>query len=323
MNVIYESLVRYFANGVDGDMYKELKPVLIKEGIFPIHKDLIDKGAIVNFQKNLQMISAMPNGIHLALAMMVEVNVSGGILLAGNESKTKYLLDRFGRDSSILATGVSEPGWEGSLRKLKSSIDSDFFLNGTKSFITNGASANSVFWVVPVGDTFPVYCIDKEQHNVSLSMEVIHTTFVKNVNHLKMTAVDLPLSQSDMVLNDYSNLGIELRLKEMFGLISILLGFTQSLPFFKTDTLFLRVWEELKQFRDNVSQNLAHNNHLQVLEEAFPFPTNALLQRLCEIYEITEMKDLTKVNPDFGIFLWDDHLTRYLTQKKMRNIRKT
>jgi hypothetical protein len=321
---IEEKLQSYFEDRTldhsDGSFYRIFKPLLLEKGIFPSAAALKkDPSHYFQFQASLQSIAALPFGLNLALAFMVEVNVAGGILLHGNTEKAEKLLNEITSSHFILATGVSEPGWEGSLKKIKSILTEDRKLTGTKSFITNGGSADAILWIVPYQGTYCAFLVDLKTNQNHLTQERIFVPFLKAVSHLKLTSANYPLDNQDLVLSDYQKIGIELRLKEMFSLVTLLLGCIEGKGLLHRNTELKREWEALRNWRDSVCQKLVFPHFQEVLEEIFPFPVEPLLAQLTKHYELFQKEDLIQVDPDFAIFLWEDKLTKYLQLKKKSN----
>ncbi|TGL63992.1 acyl-CoA dehydrogenase [Leptospira ognonensis] len=326
MKEIQDSLLSYFQDQdstfEDGSLYHFLKPKLCANHIFPQADELAENPSrYLKFQIDLQEIASYPRGMNLALALMVEVNVAVGILLHSDTEKALELKEKVIRGNYILATGVSEPGWEGTLKKLKSNLGKDFKLNGTKSFITNGGSANGVLWVVPRNHKYEVYFIDLELSANHLKRESIITPFLHFVSHNKISAVDLPLKKQDLVCEDYSKLGIELRLKELFSLVSLLLGYVEGLRAFIKHPPLEEKWTALRKWRDTTAKDLVAKNYLQVLEEAFPFPIDSLLSELAVYFQLNDVTSLPTRDPDLAIFLWEDLFTKFLIHRKSRKIK--
>ncbi len=301
-------------------LYSFVKPFLCESGIFPRTSELLDEpGRYLKFQEDLQALATLPKGMNLALSLMIEVNVAGGVLIASDLKKSLELRELFSTGEFILACGVSEPGWEGSLKNIKSVLDQNLKLNGTKSFVSNGGEANGLLWIVSHENKFPVYFIDLLTKQQNLISESVSTPFLASVTHSKFTAFDLPLGPSELVCTDYQHLGIELRLKELFSLVSLLLGYTATLVEDSESHLLRSEWENLQKWRDTVARKIQSNDFLKVLLDAFPFPIDTLLNQLKDFYQLTSKRDLNKINPDYAIFLWEDTFTKYLINKKSKH----
>ncbi|MDZ4727186.1 MAG: acyl-CoA dehydrogenase family protein [Leptospira sp.] len=301
------------------DFYRFFKPILISSGIFPKGlEDFAINGGYLRFVKNLQSIATLPHGLDLALAMMVEVNVASGILQYGTTKLAAELQKSMFGGQMILATGVSEPEWEGRLAKLKSSLTLGK-LSGTKSFITNGQCADGILWVLPEKESFSVYLVRRDKYRDLLIDEPISTDYLKLVSHLKLTANEYPLEKEDLVLEDYKTLGIELRLKELFGLTSLLLGFVNGLGLINKDESIKIEFEKLVLWRDKIGEQIHLNNFQEMLSENFPFPNDKLLQSVSQFYHCDSPKELININPDFTIFIWEDKLTKYLKKTIQKN----
>jgi hypothetical protein len=323
---LVEFLNTYETNvsGTSGDFYRTVKPILCESGIFPNWEvSNLEPGSYLRFQKNLQYLSSLPLGMNLAMSMMVDVNVACGILSYSESSLARDLLIKISSGDCILATGVSEPGWEGSLKKIKSTLDDNFKLTGVKSFITNGISADAILWVVPHQNQFHVYIVKLDEHTDCLTKESISTPFLQKVSHLKLTLSQYPLSPDAFILSDYAKIGMELRLKELFSLVSLLLGFVSSLDLFGKTTELLEAWKALEVWRDHIASRLTHINCYAELIDAFPFPSDSLLVQVAKVYGLSEPKDLPSIHPDFAIFIWEDSLVKYLLTKKSRQNRLT
>lgn len=296
--------------------YKDRKHLLLESGIYQVLEDFEIPGSYLKFQNCLQELVLLEDGINLALSIMVEINVAGGVLLHSETGKGKELLEKIRSTDFIVATGVSEPKWEGQLKNIKSCLSDSYHLTGTKSFITNGVSADCILWVLPEKESFSVYSVDISKHKETIQTEEIKTAFASLVNHLKISLENYPLTKEDLVITDYKSIGLELRLKELFGLVSLLLGFVlkmfpQSLP-----EIIQSEWDKLHFWRNENAKDLIVSNYFSKLEAIFPFPIQTLLESLSKYYGLTASAELPKIHPDFALFIWEDSVTRFLTKKK-------
>lgn len=331
--------------------YRSWKPILIKEGFF---RFLLGLETYLEFQKKLSHLAEEPVGVSLGLSCMVEVNVAGGILsqaeqiqrenqgqnLNQNDHQNRDtnsvgVLDLFwdafrtGNPTKIFAVGVSEPGWETKLRKLSSTIVNGT-LSGTKSFITNGAEADFILWVTKSDVGNPVYLVrrNKRIRNQSeelkpndqkfITEESFHTDFTPLVTHLKLTLCEYPIDSSDLILENYGKLGIELRLKELLSLVSLLIGKTKKVSL--ENELVAEERKKLNLWRENFLSQCQGNPDADFLLSGFPYPTEGLLFALCKHWNLESPKDLKSVDPDYQLFVWEDQFTKALVQKKNRNL---
>lgn len=318
--------------------YRSWKPILIKEGFYDF---LFGLSSYLDFQKKLSILAEEPVGVSLALSCMVEVNVAGGILLqkncllnenldfasecSENQFQTAASLwegFRNPKHTIIYAVGVSEPGWEGKLRKLSSNLENGF-LSGTKSFITNGGEADVIFWVTKQGLTNPVYQVKREREitrrtNSVWKEETFFTDFTKEVSHLKLSLCEYSITDKDLVLENYGNLGMELRLKELLSLVSLLIGKTKKISFEYQTVAKER--EKLMEWRESFLSDCQGNPSGDFLLSGFPYPTDALLLALTSVWNLSTPKELSSIDPDYQLFVWEDSFTNYLVQKKNRNL---
>ncbi|XDD52630.1 acyl-CoA dehydrogenase [Leptospira sp. WS4.C2] len=324
--------------GPETGFYRSWKPYLIQEGFYHF---LFGLESYLEFQKKLSLLAEDPVGVSLALSCMVEVNVAGGILKQAhlqmeNESKTQgksesiktsfdSLWDAFRKTipAKIYAVGVSEPGWEGKLRKLSSKLENGL-LSGTKSFITNGGEADVIFWVTKSGSENPVYLVQRQKdgspaiRETQIQEESFHTDFTPQVSHLKLTLCEYPITENDLVLENYGKLGMELRLKELLSLVSLIIGKTKKLSF--ENQIVAREREKLIEWRESFLLPMNGNPDGEFLLSGFPYPTDGLLSALAELWKVDSPQELKSIDPDYQLFVWEDSFTNYLVQKKKRNL---
>ncbi|TGL37280.1 acyl-CoA dehydrogenase [Leptospira perdikensis] len=324
--------------GPETGFYRSWKPYLIQEGFYHF---LLGLESYLEFQKKLSLLAEEPVGVSLALSCMVEVNVAGGILLQSETTKQNRFQNENAKDKQTLtnlegshwaafqnetptriyAVGVSEPGWETKLRKLKSRLENGK-LSGTKSFITNGGEADVIFWVTKREAENPVYSVRRNiaESNVAVENQMIeesfHTDFTPLVSHLKLTLCEYPILDSDLILENYGKLGMELRLKELLSLVSLLIGKTKSVS--KENKRIAEEREILIRWRETFLSPLNGNPEAEYLLTGFPYPTDALLLALTSHWNLASPKELKSIDPDYQLFVWEDSFTNYLVQKKNR-----
>ncbi len=277
------------------------------------------KNSYLEFQHRLQELVSFKDGLSLALSSMVEVNVAGGILSKSETNKGKELLQKITNSDFVVATGVSEPKWEGQLKNLTSSFDETYKLTGVKSFVTNGNSANTILWVVPYQNKYSVFAVDVHSQEDKIVKEKITTPFASLASHLKIELTNYSLSSSDLVLEDYGKLGIELRLKELFSLVSLLLGFVNLSFSYGFPSEIKQEWESLSLWRDKAAVELTNENLSELLESFFPFPISPLLESLKHFHGLNFVSELVSIHPDYSLFIWEDGFTKYLTKRKNRS----
>ncbi|TGL67612.1 acyl-CoA dehydrogenase [Leptospira levettii] len=302
------------------DFYRSWKPYLFASGFYDF---ILRKESYFEFQNKISTLAEEPNGVSLALSCMVEVNVAGGILLHSKYPNpgSHFVWDAFlgVTPPIILSVGVSEPGFEGKIKKLQSSVVSGK-LTGIKSFVTNGGEANFVFWVTKSENENPVYIvpIPKESNFPYVILkESFHTDFTPHVSHLKIQVNDLPLVAESLLIEDYGELGMELRLKELCSLVSLLIGKTKVLSTIDSD--LNRERNKLIQWRESFLQGFEGNPTKEMLLEGFPYPILPLLLSVTKYYQLEKPEDLKTIDPDWQLFVWEDSLTKYLTQLKKRS----
>ncbi|MCW7462745.1 acyl-CoA dehydrogenase [Leptospira limi] len=300
--------------------YRSWKPYLFAAGFYDF---ILGKESYYEFQNKISTLAEEPYGVSLALSCMVEVNVAGGILLHTQYANpgSHFLWDAFlgVTPTLILSVGVSEPGFEGKIKKLQSKVVSNR-LTGIKSFVTNGGEADFVFWVTKSGTVNPVYFvpIPKEtNHACVVTKESFHTDFTPLVSHLKIQVSDLPLLPGSLLIEDYGELGLELRLKELCSLVSLLIGKTKELSEKDSDLNSER--NKLIQWRESFLLGFQGNPTKEKLLEGFPYPISPLLLSITNYYQLERPEDLKTIDADWQLFVWEDSLTKYLTQLKKRN----
>ncbi|GBF49224.1 hypothetical protein LPTSP4_07340 [Leptospira ryugenii] len=301
------------------DFYQSAKKYLFEEKLFPNSKDsFLEKGNYLSFQKDLQKLSSLSHGMDLAMCLMVEINVARTILRKGQTKCAKHSLEMLSLGQETFATGVSEPNWEGNLKNLKSpSLEGT--LTATKSFISNGFSADSILWVLKIGDQFPVYRIPMKSPAVEFQKERVVVPFLPLCNHMKLHLENYHLTSESLVLEDYGDLGIEIRLRELFSLVSLLLGDTERKNYVNLDQSIQFAWKTLEDWRDEVAYSLVEGDFRRILEDKFPFPIKPLLDAIQNTREISMGKTLIDVDPNYQMFVWEDPFTRYLKRKARRN----
>lgn len=291
--------------------FREWKPALIQDGFYDF---LLGNSSYSEFQNQLFALAKEPKGFDLAFSCMVEVNVAGSILLECSETSFGSSLKK--NISSlplyIVAAGVSEKNWEGKLKNLSSTIEENK-LYGEKSFITNGESADGIFWIVPESGVYPVYYIDLHKYIDLQKREAIFTEFTPHVGHLKIELLGYPISTDLKILEDYGNLGLVIRLKELFSLVSLLLGFTSSLCVL--DKTIQKEWESLFQFWFEYKSKWDQKITLEDLKKGFPYPTTSLLESISNYYQLTSPAQLNTIDPNYQLFFWKDTFTKFLKRK--------
>lgn len=324
---IYPKLDQEQGEEVKRSFYHSWKPYLFRAGFYDY---ILGKESYWDFQKKLSILAEEPLGVSLALSCMVEVNVAGGILLASPYSKpgSHFLWESFSgiEPFPIVSVGVSEPGFDGKLKKLSSKLENGR-LTGVKSFITNGGEADFVFWVTKSEDKNPVYLVRLKpktlqngkiqldpDSSVSLQKEIFFTPFTPHVSHLRLVLGEYPISPEDLILEDYGQLGMELRLKELLSLVSLLIGKTKKVSMENPKIAFER--NKLIEWWKTYLSHLKGNPTKDALLEGFPFPIQALVLALTEHWNLKAPEELKSIDPDYQLFVWEDSFTKYLIQKK-------
>lgn len=300
--------------------YRSWKPFLYSSGFYDF---ILGKDSYYEFQRKLSSLAEEKFGVSLALSCMVEVNVAGGILKASkfHEPGSHFLWNAFLEQDPILilAAGVSEPGFDGKLKKLQSSVKDDK-LTGIKSFITNGGEADFIFWVTKIEENYPVYFVSNpkafDHPNIS-EKKIFHTDFTPQVSHLRIELSEFPVAPENLLVHNYGELGMELRLKELCSLVSLLIGKTKSLSVLSEGIYLER--KLLLEWQKQFLENLKGNPTKELLLEGVPFPISPLIQEVTNHFGLKSPEDLKSIDPDWQLFLWEDHLTKYLLQKKKRN----
>lgn len=300
--------------------YRSWKPFLYSSGFYDF---ILGKESYYEFQRKLSSLAEESFGVSLALSCMVEVNVAGGILKASkfHEPGSHFLWNAFfGKEpTKILAVGVSEPGFDGKLKKLRSSVKDDK-LTGIKSFITNGGEADFIFWVTKIEENYPVFFVSiplDPQHPHVIEKKIFQTDFTPQVSHLRIELSEFPLPPENLLIENYGELGMELRLKEMCSLVSLLIGKTK--PLCDLNEGINEERDRLVNWQKQFLENMKGNPTKELLLEGVPYPIIPLIQEVTNHFGLDTPEDLKSIDPDWQLFLWEDHLTKYLLQKKKRN----
>lgn len=332
MNLVSESPYHLFTHfGETGSIYpKEIgerigfyrswKPILSSLGFYDF---ILGKESYFDFQKKLSALAEETNGVSLALSCMVEVNVAGGVLVNSRYANpgSHPLWNAFLQEDPtfILSVGVSEPGFEGKLKKLTSNV-CDGKLSGRKSFVTNGGEADFLFWVTKSEEKNPVYFLpipsDAESPYL-IEKESFHTEFTPHVSHLRIQVKDLPLEEGCLLLEDYGQLGMELRLKELCSLVSLLIGKTKGLS--EMDERVQSERNQLISWRESFLKPILGNPTKELLLEGFPYPIHPLIEAVTNHFQLAKPDELKSIDPDWLLFVWEDSFTKYLSQKNKRN----
>ncbi|MCZ8344563.1 MAG: acyl-CoA dehydrogenase [Leptospira sp.] len=296
-------------------LYRSRKTELITKGLYDY---LAGRDNYGQFQIKLFELAASDISIDLAVACMVEMNVSGTILSKADlEMKSRSLELLTGIPIHIFATGISEPAWGGSLKKISSHVK-DSYLFGTKSFITNGDIADTILWVTKNENCFPVYKVDSNLIAHYGKIEAITTNFSTGVRHVRVKLDGYPITSQDLILANYGNLSIEIRLKELYSLCTILLAFTSHL---KDRSITIESeWKELFNFWKQSNDTLESNSVNDTLKKIFPFPVKGLLNAIADFNGLKSITELKTVDPDFQLFIWEDTLTKYLKRIKFSSL---
>ncbi|TGL99387.1 acyl-CoA dehydrogenase [Leptospira jelokensis] len=301
------------------NFYRSWKPYLHSAGFYDF---ILGKESYYEFQKKISSLAEEPFGVSLALACMVEVNVAGGILNASRykEPGSHFLWNAFfGKNPIlILAVGVSEPGFDGKLKKLQSGIDENQ-LTGIKSFITNGGEADFIFWVTKKEEVYPLYFVSipkESDHPNLIEKRIFYTDFTPQVSHLHIQFSGLPIPEENLLLANYGSLGLELRLKELCSLVSLLIGKTK--PLSERDKGIKGERDRLVDWQERFLRGLVGNPTTEPLLETVPYPISPLISAVTKHFGLETGEDLKSIDPDWQLFLWEDSLTKYLVQKKKR-----
>lgn len=300
--------------------YGSWKPILSSLGFYDF---ILGKESYYEFQQKLSALAEETNGVSLALSCMVEVNVAGGILVNSCYAKpgSHPLWNAFLKEypTLILSVGVSEPGFEGKLKKLTSNVREEK-LSGRKSFVTNGGEADILFWVTKSGEKNPVYCVpipSDSKNPFVIEKETFHTDFTPHVSHLRIQVKDLPLEEDCLLLEDYGQLGLELRLKELCSLVSLLIGKTKDVS--EMDERIQSERNQLILWREGFLKPILGNPTKDLLLEGFPYPIHPLIEAVTNHFHLEKPEELKSIDPDWLLFVWEDSFTKYLSQKKKRN----
>lgn len=288
-------------------LYRSRKPALIEIGMYDF---LLGKETYGRFQTKLFDLAKSANSVDLAVACMVEANVAGTIICNSDLVIKSHLLEALTNfPIHIFATAVSEPGWGGSLKNILSYVKENC-LFGEKSFITNGEDADSILWITKNEKEFPVYRVASNDVLKYGKVQLIPTNFITDVKHIRVQLEGFPLNSKELVISNYGKFGLEIRLKELYSLVTILLAYTSKLHD-QNDNLGFE-WKKLFNFWKDTNDTLESFYVKDILKQFFPFPVEGLLNAIANLYGCKSIKDLVTIDPNYQLFIWEDRLTEYL-----------
>lgn len=277
-----------------GVFYSSAKPYLIRWGAYDF---LMGQEGYWDFQKRLMSLSETPLGMELALCLLVEVNASGTLI-----SEKNQLLNRL-VTGEIFALAVSEKGWANRLKNIKSRRVNQR-ISGEKSFITNGAEADCILLVVKDDNRYPVFLLPKRE----LPMGKLQTTiFCKRVSHWSVSLEEVPVADDAFVCADYLPYGRKIQKKELYSIVSLLLGKTKSLS--AKSPKLKQAWEDLYSWSFGIASKANSGSWDEVFSREVSPPTDDFLEQLLFYYGHTQLTQLFLFDPEYALFFRDESNT--------------
>ncbi|MEM7182095.1 MAG: hypothetical protein AAF518_14350 [Spirochaetota bacterium] len=211
-------------------LYKVVLPELVRSGFLQVLAD----NDFVSFHKKIAALSEIPSGLGLAVGLMAQVNVAGGLLqraaLQGKD-RAAILLKEIQQGQSVISLGVSEKGWKGRLANITSRLEKKagggFYVHADKSFLTNGMHANYFILICRYEDVFASLLVTRE--TLGVQQQEVVTRFGKEATHCRVICDAAELAEEDVFFLDYEDFALSLRLSEMLSFAASFCGFGRYL----------------------------------------------------------------------------------------------
>jgi hypothetical protein len=235
------------------------------EDVFPLFKDYLVKNKIfevlenhdfIQFHQKLYNIVFQPHGLGIAVAVMAQVNVAGNVLLQESDLNPNFktqLLKNIICASEFVSLGVSEKGWKGQISNICSEIkdvDGNLTLNGSKSFLTNGQHCKNFLVVAKFKEEYRVIILDRATQG--LKVEPFSLPYAKEATHCSLEFLDIKISQDQVFLINYKDLGDMIRKSELLSLSVIGIAYLNKIlsddsQIFKDKSLRIEILELKKK----------------------------------------------------------------------------
>lgn len=315
------------------DLFLQTHPYFIEDGFLQVLSDFNFK----RFHQKIQSLSSIPSGVGLALGIIAEVNISGGILLqahANGSTLAGQKLEEIQSGQSIFATGVSETGWQGRLRTITTEITENLLVNGSKSFLTNGLHASHFIIIAKKNGQPTAIIIDKNRKGIRI--EKVTTKFTPQATHCKLDLTEVAISQQEILPIDYEKLALKLRMSELLSFSAIYCGFMQYL----LDELIKKHHYRLRKEKLSTKKLFSVYNMIQLLSSHvavlsgkknqqpffdltpwFPFGNEVIKQQTFPLlYEVFSEEEVKNISDDYLLFELNDPLQESLLRKAYRKL---
>jgi hypothetical protein len=211
------------------EVFPSFRDQFKKTGMFDVLKDF----DFVKFHTKLYNLVFQQNGLGLAVAVMAQVNVAGNVLIQEskqNNPLAQELLDKIIESSGFVSLGVSEKGWKGQISQIKSEIISSegkFYLNGSKSFLTNGEHCEYFLVVAKLENNYKVVILNRDTEG--LLVTPFSLDYAKEATHCSLEFKQILINPNQIFSIDYKSLGDTIRKSELLSLSVIGIAFINKL----------------------------------------------------------------------------------------------
>jgi hypothetical protein len=335
MNLTKDYIEMFSGDLPENELYSRVLSLLAEDGFFQILED----GNCLEFHKKIWKLASIPHGVGLSLGIIAQVAITGNLLKVSHRNGSEFsgkLLEEIQSGKTSVSVGISEKGWKGRISNIKTNLsyqDGTFFLNGEKSFCTNGNNAK-YFLVLAKGiDTnYALIAIPKDRKEIKL--HPFSLSFAREATHCSLSIEQLEIKKEWILPLDYTNWGERLRINEMFSLTYLLNGFLHSIiPKIIKFAMEKEVWEgqstnhsRIFDFWYHLESHLAYMEKISLqrqsdyltypLETHFPFGIQTLVPQFLESWEgIFTKSDLISMYPDLELFFYQDDLNHYFLKK--------
>ena len=211
-------------------LYKLVLPELVRAGFLQVLSD----NNFPSFHQKIEALAEIPGGVGLAIGLIAQVNIAGGLLqrvATNGNAKALNLLQEIQQGKSIVSLGVSEKGWKGRLSNITSHLEKKptggFYLHADKAFLTNGMHANYFILVCRYEKTIVPIVLAKETPGVQA--EEVLTKFGKEATHCRVICDAVEILEENIFTIDYEDFALSLRLSEMLSFAAGFCGFGRYL----------------------------------------------------------------------------------------------
>lgn len=234
----YQTKLKSFENTHVYSRFQNFSPILAERKFFVHLKSNLAKDYI-DFLTQIRALSIDKVGLGIALSAMPEVNLCGNMLAI---AKQEIFLDQLCDGNKIFSMAVSEKGWQGRIKNIKTSFietDSGRVLVGSKGFATNGR--NPDYYLIVTKDNLIYNSYLVPLNTAGLEVNPFDLNYAQEATHAEIIFHEIPESKLIKLEIDYRKHAKSLRLLEIFSLQFILLGFIDRIR------IELKIPHELEQ----------------------------------------------------------------------------